>query len=139
MNAINYTNLRDKMLKKYGNPEHYTRSIKHTNYCKFEVKVNGVFVCEIIMSVAQRNHFTRSKYYLKGVTLGGMGCVNPKKYLVYNSTDGFPAYPELITYMEAQKWINNFKRNLKKHQGYYLTGDRERIPVSSVEFRFQPI
>jgi hypothetical protein len=77
MNAINYTNLREKMLKKYGNPEQFTSSIKTTNYCKFEVKVNGKHICEIVMSIAERNHFTRSKYYMKGVTLGGLGYVNP--------------------------------------------------------------
>lgn len=53
-------------------------------------------------------------------------------YALWNDTDGVYAAPELFkTRREAQAYARAFRRRFAA-QGYYLTADWERIPVSEV-------
>ena len=57
------------------------------------------------------------------------------RYTVFNYTDGIPAFHEgFSTRKEAEAWIARFRKNMNDAQGYYLTSDRERIPLSEVQF-----
>ena len=61
-------------------------------------------------------------------------------YTVFNHTDGIPAHHEgFDTRKEAEKWIVGFRKNMNDIQGYYLTSDRERIPLSEVQLTVERI
>ena len=56
------------------------------------------------------------------------------RYTVFNYTDGIPAFHEgFSTRKEAEAWIAGFRKNMNDVQGYYLTSDRERIPLNDVQ------
>lgn len=64
---------------------------------------------------------------------GGMKMkANNKRFLVYNLTDGVPAFPGLMTLDEARRFVRDFPRRFDG-QGYYLTGSRQRIRPEEVE------
>jgi hypothetical protein len=58
-------------------------------------------------------------------------------WIVFNKTDGFYASPETFTREEAEKFVEDFPKRFEK-QGYYLTGNRERIKPEEVVLDIQP-
>jgi hypothetical protein len=60
-------------------------------------------------------------------------------YVVWNATDKIMASPEEFeSSYAAFRFVTAFKRRFKE-QGYYLTAQRERIPVSDVKLEVKEI
>lgn len=55
-------------------------------------------------------------------------------WIVMNDTDGFTASPNTFTKAVADKFIEDFPKRYKA-QGYYRTGNGERIDPSEVRLR----
>lgn len=54
-------------------------------------------------------------------------------YGLFNATDGVYASPDSFkTRREARAFARAFRKRFER-QGYYLTAERERIPVEAVE------
>lgn len=64
----------------------------------------------------------------------------PTKWTVFNHTDGIPATSESFdTFMDAKSWIESWRTNLNKQQGFYLTSDLRRIPVDDVAMKIHEV
>ena len=63
---------------------------------------------------------------------GHSGGNTPRRYLVWNCTDGVFAHPEPMTLAQAQVFIREFPARYRR-QGYYLTADGLRIRPEHVQ------
>jgi hypothetical protein len=82
---------------------------------------------------------TKQRKALKVRGDGVLQRYNENRYYIWNDTDKIIAAPGDYSKKEGLAWIRDFKDNLKRNQGYYLTFRRERIPVEKVIFKLLPV
>ncbi len=63
--------------------------------------------------------------------------ITKDKWKVINETDGIIASPKAMTKKEAEKFIKKFADRFKL-QGYYLTGNNEKINPNDIKFSIVP-
>ena len=63
---------------------------------------------------------------------------SPMAYIVFNATDGLPAFPEIFPTNEAARdACQKFRDRIRRLQGHYLTTSGQRIDPNEVDLRIE--